>query len=130
MEWLRRQMAGRYGSDQLSVALLVLTFLLILLGFIPKLGFLQFISYIPLLLCVFRMFSRRQDKRHMENYKFMVYWQRVVGLYYKKRQQVKNRRIYKYFRCPDCKQKMRVPRRKGKIAVICPKCHKQIIKKS
>ena len=28
----------------------------------------------------------------------------------------------RYFICPRCRQTVRVPRHKGKIAITCPKC--------
>jgi uncharacterized paraquat-inducible protein A len=39
-------------------------------------------------------------------------------------------RIYKIFRCPHCKQKVRVPRGRGKISIHCPKCNTEFIRKS
>ena len=37
---------------------------------------------------------------------------------------------YRYFRCPGCRQVVRVPRGKGKINIRCPKCSRQFIKKT
>ena len=34
------------------------------------------------------------------------------------------------FVCPTCKQKLRVPRGKGKISITCPKCATSFIKKT
>lgn len=39
------------------------------------------------------------------------------------------RETYRYFKCPECKQKMRAPKGRGKIKVTCKNCHKQFIKK-
>ncbi len=37
---------------------------------------------------------------------------------------------YKIFRCPDCKQKLRVPRGKGKINIICKNCGTEFVKRT
>ena len=39
-----------------------------------------------------------------------------------KKQEWKNRKKYKYFKCPKCGQRMRAPRHKGKIRVTCNQC--------
>ena len=39
-----------------------------------------------------------------------------------------NRRLYHYYRCPQCRQKLRVPRGRGRIQISCPRCGTQFIK--
>ena len=39
-------------------------------------------------------------------------------------------RTYRYLICPQCSQRLRVPRGKGKIRVTCTKCRNQFIAKS
>ena len=41
-----------------------------------------------------------------------------------------NRKVYHYYRCPKCRQKLRVPRGRGRIQISCPRCGTQFIKKS
>ena len=41
-----------------------------------------------------------------------------------------NRKQYHYYRCPQCRQKLRVPRGRGRIQISCPRCGTQFIKKS
>ena len=47
----------------------------------------------------------------------------VIALVTFQRTRFKERNTYKYFRCPQCKQKLRAPRGRGKIQVTCQKCH-------
>lgn len=73
MDRLRKFMFGRYGGDELSKALLVLSFILLLvMNFVPKdLRFLAILAYIPAIICMFRIFSRNIYKRRNENYKYL-----------------------------------------------------------
>ena len=132
MNWLKKFMYGRYGGDDLSKALLVLSFILIIMaGFLPRsLSSLVVIGYIPTLACIFRIFSRNIFKRRQENYKYLKIKNSVVIWSKQKLNRVKDSKTHKYFTCPDCKQKLRVPRGQGKISVTCPKCKKLFKAKS
>ena len=46
------------------------------------------------------------------------------------KEQWANRKLYHYYRCPQCRQKLRVPRGRGRIQISCPRCGTQFIKKS
>lgn len=46
------------------------------------------------------------------------------------KQQWREYRTYRYLICPQCSQRLRVPRGKGKIRVTCTKCRNQFIAKS
>ena len=36
---------------------------------------------------------------------------------------LKNMRKYKYFKCPECHARLRLPRKVGEVTVTCGKCH-------
>ena len=130
MNWLRRQMIGRYGHDQLSMALLGLY---LLMAFAIKLsGQTQiiYLSYIPLGICLYRMLSKQIEKRRLENNKFMRLVSSLYVYFKEKRKSIENFKKYNYFTCPFCKQKLRVPRGKGKIMVTCNQCRKQFTKRT
>lgn len=124
MEWLKKIMYGRYGGDNLSRALLVLSFvLLILSNIVPKsLWFLVIIAYVPTFICIFRVFSRNIYKRQMENYKYLKIRNKMISLFKRKSNRLKDLKKHKYFTCSNCKQSLRVPRGQGKISITCPKC--------
>ena len=63
MNWLSNFMTGRYGTDQLSLALLILGMILTVLGSLFKIPWLTILSYLPFLLCLFRIFSRNVKDR-------------------------------------------------------------------
>ena len=39
-------------------------------------------------------------------------------------------KTHKYYKCPTCKQVVRVPKGRGKIEINCPKCHTKFIKRT
>jgi ribosomal protein L37AE/L43A len=39
-------------------------------------------------------------------------------------------KTHRYFKCPDCKTKLRVPKHKGKIIITCPKCKTEFKRKT
>lgn len=111
-------MYGRYGTDQLNYALLILGAVLTVIGWISTLPLLIYLSYVPLGLVIFRMFSRNVGHRRRENQKFLQFFTRLRD------------RESRYFSCPQCGQTVRVPRGRGKINIHCPKCGNQFIKKT
>ena len=84
---LRSFMDGRHGADQLSMALLWAGLIAYLLGTIfsgvqgfflwPLLGILLTLAGIAAyVLCIFRMFSRNNDKRSAENRRYLAMTER------------------------------------------------------
>ena len=118
---VRKLMYGRYGSDQLSFFLLVVYIVLILLSGLPHLEALSWLALAVLLWDLFRMFSRRIDRRRAENARFLalagpaIRWLRM-------RRTIRRDKEHRYFKCPNCGQYLRVPRGKGKITVNCRNC--------
>ena len=135
MNWFRRFMYGRYGSDQLSTCLYFIDVILVVFQFafrnsVPGM-ILMALSYVVVFIYFFRFLSRNIYKRQSENQKFLQMWKPVKNYlkYLKLRIQERNG-VKKLFRCPKCHQTIRVPRGKGKIAITCPKCHYEFIKKT
>lgn len=111
---LIRFMSGRYGTDRLNTVILGIGVVAVILSaFFQKYwwGRLAWaLSYALMIWAIFRSLSRNINKRYQENRRFCLMLDR-----FKDR---KNR----YFICPRCRQTVRVPRHKGKIAITCPKC--------
>lgn len=129
LEKLARFMMGRYGSDKLNFVLLIAGLALSLLSqlfmFIPLL----FISYFLYGYAIFRMLSRNIAARKKEYYGFLKVWGPIEKWFKMKKMAFSQRKTYKYFKCPNCKQQLRAPKGKGAIKVTCQKCHKEFIKK-
>ena len=64
-------MYGRYGSDQLNLALLGLYLVLYLLSSLPRLSILSWVALGCLAFATFRLFSKNLTKRRAENAKFL-----------------------------------------------------------
>lgn len=120
---IRRFMSGRYGTDQLNQCLLGGAIVLLLIGWLggkllPALSILNLVAYIPLIWSIVRLYSRNIEARRRENAAFLRFFNRLKD------------KQHRYFRCPGCRQVVRVPRGKGKINIRCPKCGRQFIKKT
>ena len=120
-QWLQKFMTGRYGSDKLNMVILGTGVILALISlFIPAPAnlALPIIYYGLTVWALFRCFSRETDERFEENRKFLLFLDRIKD------------RDHKHFTCPRCRQPVRVPRGKGKIAITCPRCKERFIRKS
>lgn len=115
-------MTGRYGTDKLNMAILgagLIACLLALFIRMPMLDLaLTVLSYGLMFWAIFRALSRNTYKRYQENRRYLRLMERLKD------------REHRYYDCPRCRQPVRVPRGKGKIAITCPKCKETFIKKT
>ncbi len=126
-----RMMYGRYGTDEFSFVLMLFALVLVLLSYIPTVGWIfSILSLTVMLFSVFRTFSKNIPRRRRELERYL----RIKHAPQKARQLRKNKKRDKkthlYFKCPDCKAVLRVPRGKGEILVTCPRCGTKTPKKT
>ena len=74
MDRFKKFMEDRTGVDHLSLALLILSIVLVLIGMVFRWSMVRFLSLIPLVLCYYRAFSKNKLKRHQENILFLKYF--------------------------------------------------------
>lgn len=127
---IQQFMAGRYGADQLGQVILGIALVFMVVSLFSRWNIFYLLALGLLVYEYYRMFSKQIDKRYQENQKFMNWRYRLVVKRSRKKEQFKQRKIYHFYRCPSCKQKVRVPKGKGKICITCPKCKTEFIKKS
>ena len=129
-ERLQRFMLGRYGFDELSKVYLGVTIALMVISMFADSWLLYLFSLGLLVYSYYRAFSKNISKRQSENQKYrnFRYQQMVKWNNFKNRQAQK--KIYRFFKCPQCKQRVRVPKGRGKICITCPKCKIEFIKRS
>ncbi|MCD7920838.1 MAG: hypothetical protein LUG27_00020 [Clostridiales bacterium] len=148
-------MYGRYGNDQLNQFLSLAALILIIINLFVHVSILWIAALVLLVWSYFRMFSRNTSKRVVENDRFLDFTSRFRrnggyggnaygrggyggGSYgsgartrqtaQERRAQREQRKYYRFFVCPHCSQKVRVPKGKGRIEITCPKCRTSFIK--
>ena len=121
MNFLRKLMYGRYGSDQLNLFLLIACLICWLLC--------RFIKAPIVVQTLYRTFSRNYDRRRAENNRFLSITDPITRNFRRMNAQARDR-DHKYFRCPTCGQLLRVPKGKGRIHISCRNCGASFEKKT
>lgn len=127
---IMRFMQGRYGVDELSKFLLVASLVFMLLANITGNRLFSIVGLIGLVFTYFRVFSKNPSSRYRENQRYLKKkntFSRKMTLWNNRWHQ---RKAYRFYKCPSCKQKIRVPRGKSKIRITCPNCKTQFVKKT
>lgn len=126
-ERFRRFMTGRYGVDTLGRFLMLAGMVFLVLYFFLPYPIFFLITIIIIVINYYRMFSRNISQRARENEVFTGFLSRLTGRTAPRSAADRN---YRIFRCPSCRQKVRVPRGRGRIEITCPKCRTSFIRKS
>ena len=122
-------MMGRYGNDGLNRFLMIVALVCLVISFFgPSIFYM--LGLIVMGYAYFRMFSRQTYKRALENQKFYQWEMKVKSAWKRKKNEFAQRKDYRIYKCPNCKQKIRVPKGRGKIAITCRKCGTEFVKKS
>lgn len=134
-EKLMKFMYGRYGNDELNQFLFKLVFIGLVISLLSgRTSFLGDLFYYLALIIVafiyFRMFSKNFNKRYAEKNAYLNFSNKIKLYLDKQGKKAQQKKSYAFFKCPSCKQKVRVPKGKGKISIHCPKCNVDFIKKS
>ncbi|GAA0085537.1 Zn-finger containing protein [Clostridium sp. CTA-7] len=128
---------GIYGIDLLSLMLLLLSSILNISHYTRIIGYAIFI------IVIFRTFSRDIYKRQRELNSFVRFINKPlskfgftipsnippIDLRYFSfaltilKNKINEKKNYKITKCPSCGQKLRLPRKKGKIVVTCKRCY-------
>ena len=131
---IRNFMAGRYGPDQLYYALFFGAVVFCVVGAVlgrSAAGLaVDAAGYGLLIWALVRLFSRKIEARRRENDRFLKLWQpvrsRISGLFLR----LRCLGTHRFFRCPGCGNLLRVPRKKGKIEITCPRCGERFTRRT
>lgn len=108
---------GTYGWDNFSKYLLIIGLIFLLNSITITAGVFS-IGY-----ALFRSNSKNNNKRYQELQAFENILASVRQKFYKLKTKTADFTHYKIFTCPKCSQKLRVPRKKGNLSVVCKKCN-------
>ena len=127
---LARFMMGRHGADNLGIFTLITGLVMSILGSFTGIGLFSLLGFALYIWTLFRMFSRNNEKRVAENRKYIELtsgWKTKIRQFFRR---MKNRRDYKYFKCPNCKVLLRLKRGSGEKEITCVRCGFQFKQKS
>lgn len=123
-------MRGRYGLDQLNIFIAGFIIFLMVLNLFFKNPIISILGFALIVYLYFRMFSRNITKRSDENTLYLKKTWKIRMRLRKEKGYMQLRKTHHIYRCPSCRQKIKIPRGRGKISITCPKCSKQFIRKS
>lgn len=126
---LTKFMYGRYGVDDLYYFLLIICLIIIILNIFIHSSILTIIELIIFSVAIYRYLSKNTYKRNKENKKYLYIKDKILNYFNYQRRKYNDRNTHMYKKCPKCKQKIRLPLKKGKHTVKCPNCsHKFEVK--
>ena len=118
VHWFRRC----NGADNFGMAMVAASLVLLILVRITRIGLFVYLAIALYLWAMFRMFSHNKAKRMAENRRFTKSWMKGKTEITQAFIRLKNSRKYKYYRCPSCKARLRMPRGIGEKNVTCSQC--------
>lgn len=119
---LRTFMIGRYGIDELYKLLLIIYTLIIFINIFIKSKILSIIELFLVVIIFYRALSKNIKQRRKENDMYLKFKNKVLSKINFIKRKYKDRNTHMYKKCPKCRQKIRLPLKKGKHTVKCPKC--------
>ena len=125
-----RFMSGRYGADNLSYAMVITALVMTVIGALSGLGILTLMADALLIVMFVRMLSKDRYRRAHENQVYLEKTQSVRRAVTEWMNRVKNSKKYRYFTCPQCKARLRVPRGVGNVTITCKSCGNRFDKKA
>ena len=132
--WLTGVMAGRNGADQLGRFLSILAVVFLLLSLFTGATALSRVFWafglVSFFWGVFRCFSRNLERRRAENLVYLRLENKALGGFRDALSRFRQRKDYRFFRCPSCRTWLRVPRNKGRVQITCRQCGERFTRKT
>ena len=129
-EKMQQFMYGRYGNDQLSRVYLGITLVLLVLSLFTRWTIFYVAGIALLIYCYYRKKKKNITKMSAQNQKYLNWRYGLAVKRQKTKTHMEQRKIYHFYKCPQCSQKVRVPKGHGKICITCPKCKMEFVRKS
>lgn len=125
---MQRWMYGRYGYDELSMFSMIFALVLALLSGVSAVF--SLISFVVMTWSIVRTFSKNIEKCQAQRAKYIKFTSSIKRFFKLRKNMFIERKTHKYFKCPNCKSYLRVPKGKGKIEITCTKCKNKLIRKT
>lgn len=122
MNKLYEILKGRYGVDELYRFSIIIVFILIMINLFIKSYIIELLEFIIIVISLLRIFSKNKDRRRKEKNIYLSYKNKIIKYIDYQKRKYNDRNTHMYKKCPNCKQKIRLPLKKGKHKVKCPKC--------
>ena len=115
-------MKDRYGVDDLYKFLLLICFVLLVINTFVSNNVIRLFEVLLIVIIFYRYMSKNIKLRKKENDKYLEIKDKIIKLFDYNKKKYKDRNTHMYKKCPKCKQKIRLPLKKGKHTVKCPNC--------
>ena len=115
-------MKDRYGVDELYKFLLLICFILLVINTFISNNIIRLFEVLLIVIIFYRYMSKNIKLRKKENDKYLEIKDKIIKLFDYNKKKYKDRNTHMYKKCPKCKQKIRLPLKKGKHTVKCPNC--------
>ena len=134
--WMRIKMAimrfmqGRNGMDNLAHHALWTGLVMLIANMFIGMPLVSLVGNALYFYALFRVLSRNVVKRRAENDRYVYFlnnWRKEVKQFIMR---LKGTKEYKYFRCPSCKNRLRLRRGCGEKHITCPVCKHQFDQKA
>lgn len=127
---LIRFMQGRYGIDSFGKCILGIGLAAIVISWFSDSAAFPLLTWVCIFYTYYRMLSRNIYKRSAENQAYLARTYKLRCFFARQKNMLAQRRTHHIYKCPSCRQKIRIPRGKGRIEIRCPKCSATFIKNS
>ena len=118
-----RFMQGRYGTDDFYKFLFWVALIGIVINWFFKSQLLSFAVTLILVYAMYRVLSKNHSARYAENQRYLQATAKIRYWFDQQKKLMEERKYHHIYTCPKCRQKIRIPKGKGKIMIRCPKCH-------
>ena len=116
-------MKDRYGIDELYKFLLLICFVLLVINTFVSNNIIRLFEVLLIVIIFYRYMSKNIKLRKKENDKYLEIKDKIIKLFDYNKKKYKDRNTHMYKKCPKCKQKIRLPLKKGTHTVKCPNCN-------
>lgn len=113
---------GRYGQDELYRFLLIICLVIIIINIFVESVILRILELVIFIFAMYRVFSKNKYQRNKENKKYLQVKDKMFNYFNYQKKKYQDRNTHMYKKCPKCRQKIRLPLKKGKHTVKCPNC--------